>query len=469
MFYGRKEELAFLRSKYESKEAQLIVLYGRRRVGKTELLRYFCKEKPHVFYVCRECIDSEQLRLFSKKILDGSALASYVNTFDDWEDAFTFIKDIPMIGKKLVVIDEYPYMVNANRSISSILQNLWDEILKNEDVMIILCGSSMSFIEKEILGEKNPLYGRTTGIYKLLAFDFFTSMNFFKNAPMAERILNYAVLGGTPHYLKQFDPALSTEDNIRSNILTKGCVLYNEVEFLMKQELRETATYYSIIEAIALGSTKLNDIYTKTLLDKSKINVYLKNLINLNIVERQYPVTEGIKKVANAQGGLYRIKDNYFKFYFRFIFPHLSELEAGDAEGVYHYNVKPYLNEYASFAFEDICIQYMRKQNKSLKLPFRFSKIGRWWNKQAEVDIMAFDEKGNILLGECKWRNSKVSIKALNSLKEKAMLLKKEYENKYFYLFSKSGFDEELIKLSQADRMIRLVKLDDLCFLDTKQ
>lgn len=161
-------------------------------------------------------------------------MSSYIDKFRDWEDAFRFIKDAPIKGKKLVVIDEFSYMVNGNKSIPSILQNLWDETLKNEDVMIILCGSAMSFIEKEILGEKNPLYGRTTGIYKLLEFDFLTSNKFFNNLSNENKVIAYSILGGVPHYLNQYNENMSIEDNIKNNIISKGSILYNEVEFLMK-------------------------------------------------------------------------------------------------------------------------------------------------------------------------------------------------------------------------------------------
>jgi AAA+ ATPase superfamily predicted ATPase len=462
MFYGRSEELKYLNDKYLSSKAEFVVLYGRRRVGKTELLRNFCKDKPHIFYVCRECADNEQIKLFSKKLLVSSKIGEYINSFNDWEDAFSYIKDIPISGKKLVVIDEFPYMVNGNRSIPSILQNLWDESLRNENIMIILCGSSMSFIEREVLSEKNPLYGRTTGIYKLLEFDFFTSKEFFNNISNEEKVIAYSILGGIPHYLNQFNPMLSLDENIKKNILSKGSVLYNEVEFLMKQELRETAIYYTIIEAIALGNTKLNDIYTKTLIEKTKISVYLKNLIDLNIIEKEYPVTMGIKKSVNSQSGLYKIKDNYFKFYFRFIFQNITELESEDIDGVYEYNINPYLNEYTSYIFEDVCIQFLRILNKNRKLPFRFSKIGRWWDNKNEIDIVALDEKSNLLCGECKWKVSKVGIKELNRLREKSLSIRGDYEQKHFYLFSKSGFDEELIKIQKLDKNVHLFDVNDI-------
>jgi AAA+ ATPase superfamily predicted ATPase len=230
----------------------------------------------------------------------------------------------------------------------------------------------------------------------------------------------------------------------------------------MKQELRETAIYYTIIEAIALGNTKLNDIYTKTLIEKTKISVYLKNLMDLNIIEKEYPVTMEIKKSANSQSGLYKIKDNYFKFYFRFIFQNITELESEDIDGVYEYNVKPYLNEYTSYVFENVCIQFLRVLNKNKKLPFRFSRIGRWWDNKNEIDIVAFDEKGNLICGECKWKTSKVGIKELNKLREKSLYIKGNYEEKYFFLFSKSGFDEELVNIQKFDKNVYLFSVDDI-------
>lgn len=249
MFIGRKQELQFLEDKYNSKGGQLIVLYGRRRVGKTETLREFCKNKPHIFYSCREISDKLQLRSFSEKLLrEKIPAASYVKEFADWETAFRNITELPYgDNKKLLIIDEFPYMCKNNESIPSILQNLWDELLKDENVMIILCGSAMSFIEKELLAEKNPLYGRATGIYKMEAMGFYDAVQFFPNYTDKEKIIAYSILGGIPHYLAQFDPTIPLDDNIKKNILTKGCILYSEVEFILRQELRETPLYNSII------------------------------------------------------------------------------------------------------------------------------------------------------------------------------------------------------------------------------
>ena len=293
MFIGREAELAFLQSKYEEKKGQLIVLYGRRRVGKTETLKEFCKGKPHVFYSCTQSTDKVQLAKFSKQVFKENIPAKkYISEFADWESAFRSVLDLPYGDqKKMLIIDEFPYMCKGNKSIPSILQNLWDTDLKDQNVMIVLCGSAMSFIEKDLLAEKNPLYGRATGIYKMTEMGFYDAVKFFPDYSDADKVLAYSILGGIPHYLRQFNPDISVAENIKRNILTKGCVLYSEVEFLLHQELRETPIYNSIIEAVALNNTKLNDISTKALIDDtSKTSVYLKNLIELGIVEREFSV-----------------------------------------------------------------------------------------------------------------------------------------------------------------------------------
>lgn len=269
MFIGREAELRFLNDKYNDEKGQLVVLYGRRRVGKTETLREFCKDKPHVFYSCTQSTDRTQLARFSKQLMKEDIPAkNYISEFPDWERAFRAILELPYDEKKkLIVIDEFPYMCRGNKSIPSILQNLWDTDFKDHNVMVILCGSAMSFIEKELLAEKNPLYGRATGIYKMEPMGFYDAVKFFPDYSPRDKVLAYSVLGGIPHYLKQFNSKLTLEENIKRNILTKGSVLYSEVDFLLHQELRETPIYNSIIEAVALGNTKLNDISQKSLVE----------------------------------------------------------------------------------------------------------------------------------------------------------------------------------------------------------
>lgn len=481
MFIGREQELQFFEEKYHASHGQLVVLYGRRRVGKTEVLRNFAEGKPHVFYSCRELSDSKQLAAFSERILKaGSPAAKYLSVFQDWEAAFKGVLELPADGnKKLLIIDEFPYMCKGNQSIPSILQILWDETFKNENLMIVLCGSAMSFIEKKILSEINPLYGRTTGVYKMNELPFDDAVKFFPNYSDEDKMLAYAVLGGIPHYLRQFDPGIPLRENIIKNVLTKGSVLYSEVEFLIRQELREPALYNTLIEAIALGNTQLNDIYTKTQIDKSKISVYLKNLIELRILKREFSVLSSSKEQATSTRGLYRITDNFFRFWFRFVFPNLSDLETGDAEGVFTYTVLPEINKFVSPVFETVCREFIRGKNHKDELSFRVAKLGRWWGKlnktvftdngksklislDSEIDVVAVDAKSkNYILGECKFRNIETDTTDLDRLKEKSSVAKKGATVEYA-LFSKSAFTKRLTGQASEDRSIRLFSLSDI-------
>lgn len=479
MFIGREAELQFLNNKYEENKGQLIVLYGRRRVGKTETLREFCKGKPHIFFSCTQTTDRVQLAKFSKLLLKEDIPAKhYVTEFDDWEKALRAILDLPYGSeKKLVIIDEFPYMCRGNKSIPSILQNLWDAELKNHNVMLILCGSAMSFIEKELLAEKNPLYGRATGIYKMKEMGFYDAVKFFPDYSPRDKVLAYSVLGGIPHYLNQWDPKLSVAENIKRNILTKGCILYSEVDFLLHQELRETPIYNSIIEAVALGSTKLNEISQKSLVeDTSKTSVYLKNLMELGIVEREFSVDAGIKEQSNTSRGTYRLTDNFFRFWYAFGYTNFSQLEDGDVEGVYHDAVEPQLHEFASFSFEDICKEFVREMQKKNELPFRYHKMGRWTGKttvrddnavnglrvcETEIDLLGISRGAKeYLVGECKFKRSPFTYSEFLDTLAKFTPLKQQAKF-YYALFSESGFDDK-IESAAEENDVRLYTLEDI-------
>lgn len=384
--------------------------------------------------------------------------------------------ELPYNGnKKLIIIDEFPYMCKANKSIPSILQNIWDTELKDSNVMIVLCGSAMSFIEKELLAEKNPLYGRATGIYKMTEMGFYDAIKFFPNYSDKDKILAYSILGGIPHYLRQFNPEMSLSDNIKKNILSKGCVLYSEVDFFLHQELRETPIYNSIIEAVALGNTKLNDISQKSLVDDtSKTSVYLKHLIELGIVEREFSIDSKIKEKANTNRGTYRLTDNFFKFWYAFGFTNFSQLEDGDTDGVYSHIVEPSLNEFASYSFKDICKEFVKEMQKKNLFPFRYAKMGRWTGKttirdnnaqnglriaDTEIDLLGISkDNSEYLVGECKFKNVPFTYSEYLDTKAKLTPLKEKAEF-YYALFSESGFDENVINEAEKDKRIQLYEM----------
>lgn len=480
MFVGRKTELKFLQDKYNSPKAQLVILYGRRRVGKTETLREFCRGKPHVFYSCTQSTDKVQLARFSQQMLREDLHAKrYISQFSDWEMAFRSISDLPFGDhKKLVVIDEFPYMCKGDHSIPSILQNLWDMDLKDQNVMLVLCGSAMSFIEKELLAEKNPLYGRATGIYKMKAMGFYDAIQFFPNYSDLDKVLAYAVLGGIPHYLNQFSTDLSIEENIKQNILTRGSVLYSEVEFLLHQELRETPMYNSVIEAIATGSKKLNEISQRAMVDDTaKTSVYLRNLIELGIVQREFSVDAKSKERTNTGRGIYRLTDNFFRFWYAYGFSNLSQLEDGDVDGVYDYMVRPDLNRFAALPFEDICQEFVRELQKRNALPFRYSKMGRWLGRttvrdqntesglrqaETEIDLLAISQDAQeYLVGECKFKHSPFSYSEYLDTTSKLSSWKKDSVF-YYALFSASGFDQKIVDIARDTETLKLYNLENI-------
>ncbi|GHU77102.1 ATPase AAA [Spirochaetia bacterium] len=436
MFIGRKDELDYFNERYQSPGGELLVVYGRRRVGKTETLKEFARGKEHVFYTCTECSDMEQLQAYSGRML-GQNNGRYSSVFSGWRDALGGVEDLPGKGKKLLIIDEFPYMVRGNPSIPSILQELWDRGLKKENVMIILCGSAMSFIEKEILAEKNPLYGRATGILKMRPLGFYDVIRFFPSWSDTDRITAYAVLGGIPHYLLQFESGKGLAENIKKKILSRGSVLYNEVEFLMHQEMRETAIYNTIIAAVAAGASRFSEIHDKTMIDKNKLSVYLKNLISLDILRREFSLEEGSGIKTNVQRGLYSVSDPFFRFWYAFVFPNVSELEGGDINGIYRSIIAPALDEFVSRTYEEICREYLRTLNRQEKLPFHFSRIGRFWDKSREIDIMALGQDGGkCILGECKYRRSAFDLSDM----KKTLAKWERPDEVYWYFFSRSGF-----------------------------
>lgn len=461
MFVGRKEELALLEDCYNSSRAQLVFLYGRRRVGKTELLNEFCKNKPCVFVSAKEAPTASQLASFSQQMFTAGAPAGkYLNSYRSWEDALEDIPNLPFNTKTLLVIDEFPYLARADASLPSVLQNVWDHLLSKHNVMLVLCGSSMSFMEKEVLSEKNPLYGRATSIIKLQPLPYWEEARFFPNYSSQDLVLVHAILGGIPHYLLQFDPDASIEHNVKTAILRSGSALYSEPEFLIRQEFRETAIYNSIIQAVALGATRLNEIAQKTMLEAQKVSVYIANLIEVGILEREFPVGIGLQERTKGRRGLYRVSDQFFRFWYAFVFTHASALDSHDINGVWKHAVEPALNSFASTPFEEICRAWLWQQNAQERLPFYCSEIGRWWNSQ-EIDVMAVDAGvKHALLGECKFKNSAIGPSVLNDLRQKATSFKAEIQE--FYLFSKTGFSDSLVQQANEQADVKLISCEKL-------
>ena len=455
MFVNRIEELNYLDKLHKENNAHFIIMYGRRRIGKTELLRQFSKDKKHLFFSSDLSSEQEQLKQFSEKIfqLTGESFLQ-TQTFDSWEALLRYVFDHLISKIPLIIIDEFPYLCISNPALPSILQKIWDEKGKESNVFLILCGSYMSFMEKEVLGSKSPLFGRRTGQIALQPFSFEDLKFFFPGYTEEDKVFTYSILGGTPAYLQRFKTNKTIEQNVKEEILNKNGFLFSEPRFLLIEELREPSIYFSILKAIAFGRTRLNEIVQETGLgDSHKVNKYLSVLRELRIVKREIPITED--KPHKSRKGIYLLADPFFRFWFRYVLPNMSYLEEGELNYVWQEKILPSLNSFTGFVFEDICLQRLKKLNRKNMLPFKAKSIGRWWNNKEEIDIVAYDEKQSFILGECKWKNKKVGLNELHDLERKSNLFFSA-QHKHLALFSKSGFSEELRNLSEKRKDILL-------------
>ena len=458
---GRIHELRSLEEQYERDEFTFAVVYGRRRVGKTSLINEFIDRgnKKAIRFTATENTNIVNLRNFSKSVFEVYPELSSIVSFPTWESAFDYIVARMKNEKLILLIDEYPYVAKAYPPISSEIQKYIDTVLLKTDMMLILCGSSMSFMEKQVLGYKSPLYGRRTAQYRITPLDYYDSAEFLGNASLEDKLLGYAVTGGIPQYLSVIARGRTVKEGINNAFFSKTGFLYEEPQNLMKQELREPALYNSIIEAVAGGATKMNDIAMKVKEQDSKVAKYIRNLIGLGILEKEVPMLP-----KSGRNGVYHIKDNMYRFWYRFV-PDAVALIENRYEHIYREKVEPLIPEFMGHVFETVCRQYLMRLNVKDRLPALFSGIGRWWGgnpitkKETEVDIMAVS-KNELILGECKWRNKETGTDVYTDLKEKAALFTDK--DIYYYLFSKSGFTEDLIRTAKNDERLTLVGLEDI-------
>lgn len=458
-FIDRIDELATLEREYQHTHSSLVVIYGRRRVGKTALITKFISDKPNVFFLASEESETSNRKIFKDKIADftNNALLKNVNV-DNWDILFSeFVKHIPGT-KKILVIDEFQYLCKANRSFSSILQRIWETELKGKNIMLILCGSHMSMMESETLNYSSPLYGRRTAQILLRQIPFRFYSEFYPNRSEEELCLFYSVTGGVPKYMEQFTAYTDIYTAIKENILDRNSFLYDEPNFLLRNELGEVGTYYSIIKTIATGHRKLSKIAESMEEKQSNLSAYLQTLINLDILEREVPITEN--NPDKSKKGLYRIKDNYILFWFKFIYPNISLIESGHADAVLEQIRQNFIVNHAAHIYEDICQEKLRTINGSEKLGFLYNQIGRWWDNNHEIDLVALNSTGKeILFGECKFRQQKMDVDVLEQLIAKTAYVSWNRDDRIekFVLFSISGYSDKLIALANARGDVILV------------
>ena len=416
MFKNRLAEIKMLEDLYREKKPKLIILYGKRRVGKTELLNEFARRHKALYLVARQESVKYQLKKMSEEIADFfNDKVLRLNPFQNYDSLFTYLaeKEVPLL------FDEFPFLIETNKSVPSILQEYWDKKFSKKASFIILCGSSIRMMES-LLGYKSPIYGRRSEQILLEPLKFKDACKFFPKQEIEQKIINYSILGGTPAYLLEFDYSKPLTSNLKEKILKKNKFLYQDVLFVIKQELNEPSTYYSIIKSVAKGNTKLSNIMNDIGIDKPKITKYLSVLQNLQIIERKVPVTE--KSPEKSRKGIYLLKDNYFKFWFRFIFENNEYIEQNKQDKLIQEKIMPELNSVVGKVYEEISMEWIKEQNQFTNYVF-----GSWWNKTDEIDIVGVDKQNNkIIFIEVKWKsvNKKQSYRIIKNLEKKAKQVK---------------------------------------------
>ncbi|NMC54753.1 MAG: ATP-binding protein [Chloroflexi bacterium] len=463
MFVNRQSELTQFNRLYQSGRAELLVLYGRRRVGKTELLRVFCQGKPHIYFIATLSSDSDQLAAFSHQIWGFlHPEGGQGPVFASWEAAFRALAGLP--GRPVVVLDEFTYLISGNKAVPSILQKVWDTQLKNASIMLVLCGSYIGMMESEVLEYRAPLYGRRTASTLLRALDFPSSASFFPQYPPDQRFLAWSILGGMPYYLLAFNPALDIATNIRRAILDpQTAPLYSEPRLLLMEELHEPRNYFSILRAIALGRTRLNEIALASGVGPaSTVARYLDILQQMRLVTRRVPATES--QPEKSKKGLYQIDDHFLRFWFRYVHPNQAAIDLGLADAILEQRIEPDLEHFAASAFEEAAREHVAALARVGKLPFLPERIGGWWNRESEIDVLAVSHAQRVLLaGECKWSVNPVGTNILENLKRKVSILNQtsEWQDVHYCLFSRSGFTPALLEQAGREKIL-LVSVDQM-------
>ena len=460
MFVGRERELDEL-EKYYREGFQFAVFYGRRRVGKTTLINKFREDKESIYFVAAETTAKENLELLSTQILSVLAPQAPRNPFNSFNDAFDYCFRAAENRRLILVIDEYPYLAESDRAVSSLLQALIDKHHAKSRLFLILCGSSMSFMENQVLGYKSPLYGRRTCQFKIMPFSYYESAEMLQGFKNAEKLIFYGMCGGIPEYIARINKSLSVQQNAENLFFNPSGRLFEEPSNLLKQELKTPQTYNGIIAAIASGASKLNEIATKTGIETSQCSNMLVTLIGLGIVTKESPAGETQK---GSRKTIYRLADFMFRFWYRFVLPELSRISMGLGKTACLQafdNIEPYMG----LVFEECSAQFLwREMGRGA---YSFKTLGRWWGtnpkekREEEIDLIALGEKGKAIFAECKWRNRRMGTETLEDLIRKSGLFPYCTEKQYI-LFSRSGFTGQLAKTAAQRNDTVLVGLAEM-------
>lgn len=463
-FLGREKEILDLEKEY-ARDGGFVVIYGRRRIGKTTLIKQFIKSKTAFYFLATKEVESQSMKRFAGVIArtTGNSVMQKA-AFSDWLDLFQAVADYKPNEKKVLVIDEFPYLVKVNDSFPSILQNAWDEILKDSNVMLILCGSLISMMKKHALSYESPLYGRRTAQMRIAPLPFTTV---YENQKLSfeEAAEQYSITGGVPKYMEFFSDGQPLYEQIKENVLSKNGFLYEEPNFLLTDEVQVPTNYFSIIKVIADGNHKLGTIAGILGLETSALTPYLKTLSELGFIEKQVPVTE--KNAEKTRKGLYFISDNFLRFWFRYVYPYKGELELDNTQISLDELDKDFKEKFVAFAYEDICKEIFARLCSDKAIEFTPSKIGSYWlndkSGNTQIDVMAVDTVNKRLFaGECKYHNQPVDADVYFELVKKvdnSSEIKSAFKGYtvIYGVFSKSGFTSRMTDISNSNPNLFLI------------
>lgn len=456
MFYGRTKELAKLEKEYLKKNS-FCTIYGTRRIGKTSLINEFIKNKKHIMFQAKEVSNSDNLKFFSFKILESlNRKDEYV--YSSWEKAFEAAISSFGNEKGVIVIDEYPYLVKSYEGISSIIQDVYDNKLKNSNIMLILSGSNLSFMEKELNDKQSPLYKRVTLKMKVGKMPFDEATLFLSNYSNEDKIKFLCIFGEYPFYLSKIDKELSFEENLKELLFNENSILLDGPKLLLSNSTREQSFYNSILLYLAGKRKSLTEISRLMNEEVTKINKYIKTLLDAEIIIKN-------EMFNSTRQTYYYIEDPVLRFYYQFLLNHIEQIEAGYGEILYE-RLKEKINSFISYSFEDIAISYMENQSRKGKLNGIFYPIKNLviekseLNRSIEIDGIAKDED-SLLVIECKFTNKKRTIQDYRKMIENMSIkMFSNAKNIDYYIISKNGFDEELLNIKSKN--LHLISLDDM-------
>ena len=459
-FINRIQEMKTLEEQYNMPSSSMVILYGRRRVGKTSLICEFLrKHSDNIYFLATEESEALNLKSFKEQVAEytGNELLKSANV--DWLTVFKLLTEHKTQTKKVIVIDEFQYIGEDNNAFPSIMQKVWDTLLKDANIMLILCGSLITLMKRQTLDYVSPLYGRRTAQIKLKQIPFNYYGEFMEGKSINELLPFYAVTGGVPKYIESFLGVEDLYDGIQNRILNPQSYLYEEPYFLLQKEVSEIGSYFSLIKAIAMGNRKLSEIAANIEVKQTSLTKYLKTLIDLDLIEREVPVTES--NPEKSKSGLYKIKDNFIAFWFKFVYLYRAYLEKGETQFVLSQIKKVFIQNYASYVYEDVCRERMWELSANDFWNFHFDRVGRYWGSKAdETDIVAIDSIGkNLVLGECKYSMSEKGLSVLHGLQERAKSLQvlTGAENVEYIIFNTAGFSQGLKDEAEKNPRVKLV------------